>query len=574
MGTQRRLADGDTITIGAETIRFSAPGDSRPVPGSLAPATLLHRGQRVFVGEHPVLIGRADDSDVVIDDLDVSRRHARVWQDGTACWLEDMGSRRGTMLNEETLTRSARRLFSGDAITVGPEVLRFVGGSPTRLASRPMSVAAEQVVPFAGARLRIGRDDANDIVLADQNVSRFHAEIVAGADGAEVVDLASRNGTRLDGSLVQRGAVRRGSRVGIGPYELVFDGTNFVARDDRGALRLEAEAVAFRVGDRQILAPTSLAVEPGEFIAIIGESGAGKSTLIKALAGVTRPSGGRVLVNRDPIGTRATDIGYVPQDEIVHALLSVTEALGYAARLRLPRDVADGEIMATIDRVLAELSLTAQGDTRIGSLSGGQRKRTGVATELLNRPSLLFLDEPTTGLDPGLETRTMELLRGLADNGRAVIVVTHATKNLALCDKVIVMGRGGHLAFHGSPSEAIGFFGVPDFDEIYTALEDDGAEDVAKALRRAPGSRASPPRTTPRSRRKPRLELRRDRRSRRFASFRTGTCDCWSGTGETSPCCSGRCRCLRLRWSASSPAGCSGSPGVTRRTACSSCSSS
>ena len=263
----------------------------------------------------------------------------------------------------------------------------------------------------------------------------------------------------------------------------------------------------------------------------------------------------------------------MPQDEIVHALLSVTEALDYAARLRLPRDVADGEIMATIDRVLAELSLTAQGDTRIGSLSGGQRKRTGVATELLNRPSLLFLDEPTTGLDPGLETRTMELLRGLADNGRAVIVVTHATKNLALCDKVIVMGRGGHLAFHGSPSEAIGFFGVPDFDEIYTALEDDGAETWGRRFdaHRLAGVAAAHDATQPAQ---AETQLRRDRRSRRFASFRTGTCDCWSGTGETSPCCSGRCRCLRLRWSASSPAGCSGSPGMTRRTACSSCSSS
>ncbi len=154
------------------------------------------------------------------------------------------------MLNEETLTRSARRLFSGDAITVGPEVLRFVGGSPTRLASRPMSVAAEQVVPFAGARLRIGRDDANDIVLADQNVSRFHAEIVAGADGAEVrrSGVAQRNATRRIARSARRGYVADRA-IGIGPYELVFDGTSFVARDDRGALRLEAEAVAFRVGD-------------------------------------------------------------------------------------------------------------------------------------------------------------------------------------------------------------------------------------------------------------------------------------------------------------------------------------
>ena len=107
-----------------------------------------------------------------------------------------------------------------------------------------------------------------------------------------------------------------------------------------------------------------------------------------------------------------------------------------------------------MERVLGELSLEEHADTRIGSLSGGQRKRTGVATELLSRPSVLFLDEPTTGLDPGLETQMMQLLRELSRGGRAVAVVTHATKNLAMCDRVVVMGRGGYLTFDGPPAEA------------------------------------------------------------------------------------------------------------------------
>jgi hypothetical protein len=96
-----------------------------------------------------------------------------------------------------------------------------------------------------------------------------------------------------------------------------------------------------------------------------------------------------------------------------------------------------------------------------------------MGAELLNRPSLFFLDEPTTGLDPGLETRMMELFRALAAEGeRAVMVVTHATKNLGLADKVCVMGRGGEIAFFGPPEQAKAFFGVDDYDAMYTALDE------------------------------------------------------------------------------------------------------
>ena len=321
----------------------------------------------------------------------------------------------------------------------------------------------------------------------DPNVSRFHAELVRDGDAIELIDMGSRNGTRLDGEPVARHRLETGSEIGIGPYRLVFDGASLIARDDHGALRLDATRVAMSVSGKQILEPTSLSIEPGELVAIIGESGAGKSTLLKALAGVTRPTSGRVTVNGEDLLGRLTDVGYVPQDDIVHPLLTVREALGYAARLRLPEDVSDEEIDAAVARVLGELSLAEHAETMIGSLSGGQRKRTGVATELLNRPSVLFLDEPTTGLDPGLETQMMKLFRELSRGGRAIAIVTHATKNLALCDRVVVMGRGGVLTFDGPPAAALEFFGVGDYDGIYAALPDKAAGGVANVVRVASG---------------------------------------------------------------------------------------
>ena len=445
----------------------SAPG----APAS-APATVLHAGQRLVLASGSFTIGRLPDNDLAIAKEAVSRYHARVEAAQGGYRITDLGSRNGTQLNGERFLGEARWLSNGDTIVIGGEVLRFLAGEETRLGTPHTPVSGTQLVELSKPQLTIGRDTSNDVVLQDPNVSRFHAEVARLEDGRVAVrDLASRNGTRVNGQLIRTAVLEAGSEVGIGPYRLVFDGATFVARSEQGALRLDAEAVGMQVGGKQILAATTLSVQPGELVAFIGESGSGKTTLLKALAGVSAPTSGQVRVNGEPVAARLTDIGYLPQDEIVHPALSVRESLRYSARLRLPADTGDEEIDATVTRALAELGLEAHADTRIGALSGGQRKRVGLATEILSRPSLLFLDEPTTGLDPGLESRMMALLRELSGRSRAVIVVTHATKSLDLCDRLVVMGRGGVLCFQGSPDEALEFFGVESFDDIYPTLE-------------------------------------------------------------------------------------------------------
>jgi ABC-type multidrug transport system ATPase subunit/ABC-type multidrug transport system permease subunit len=436
-----------------------------------APAILLHRGRRIELSPRGVTIGRLADNDVVLAKSSVSRRHARVAAVRGGYAVTDLGSRNGTQLNGERFRGEARWLANGDTMVIGDEALRFVTGQETMYRTGPPSVVRTEMIAFPAGRLTIGRDPSNDVALDDPNVSRFHAEVVREGDTVELRDLGSRNGTRIDGSVTRRAILTAGSEIGIGPYRLVFDGRGFVARAERGALRLDAEGVTMQVKDKQILAPTSLTIEPGELVAIIGESGSGKSTLIKALAGVTAPTDGAITVSGEPVRSRLTDIGYLPQDEIVHGKLTVREALNYAAKLRLPHDTSRAELGESVERVLDELALGEHAETRIEALSGGQRKRVGLAVELLGRPSLLFLDEPTTGLDPGLETRMMTLLRELADRSRAVVVVTHATKNLGTVGKLIVMGRGGQLCFQGPPDAALRFFEAETYDDIYAALE-------------------------------------------------------------------------------------------------------
>lgn len=456
-----------------------SPSSIRPMPsgarGGGATADIIRDGQRVPIPAAGMTIGRDPGNQLVIENPSASRRHAVIVSEGGRHYVSDLGGGNGTLLNGEVLRDASRWLNSGDSIEIGHEQLRYITGEQTMFGSAPaQEPRAAQVINLEGSTLTIGRDPANDLVLDDPNVSRFHAEVKRTADGAaELRDLGSRNGTRLDREFIrQKAPIRAGSEIGIGPFRLVYDGTRFVRRDDRGALRLRAEGLTIAVKDKVILNGATIAIEPGEFVVVIGESGSGKTTMLKALAGVTNPTAGRVTVSGEPVLTRLTDIGYVPQDEIVHRGLKVSEGLKYSAALRLPRDSSAADIDGAVERVTNELGLERHSNTLVGSLSGGQRKRVGVGTELLNRPSLLFLDEPTTGLDPGLETRLMELFRDLASEGsRAVIAVTHATKNLGLADKVCVMGVGGELSFFGPPEEAKRFFGVDDFDGIYTALE-------------------------------------------------------------------------------------------------------
>nr|MBA2544304.1 ATP-binding cassette domain-containing protein [Deltaproteobacteria bacterium] len=330
--------------------------------------------------------------------------------------------------------------------------------------------------PPGASLLTIGRA-GTDIVLAQPLVSRRHADL-RWQDGKHVlIDRDSPNGTFVNGERVKGSRpLAPGDIVQIGTFRLTYDGDSLDSFDQRGAIRLDASAVERSVGNRQLLAPTTLSIEPCELVAIVGGSGAGKSTLMTALCGFQRASSGKIALNGDDLyaGYEAyrSIIGFVPQDDTLHRTLSVNRALQHAARLRLPSDTTDEEIAKRIVSVLDTVEMTDHADKRIDQLSGGQRKRVSIACELLADPVLLFLDEPTSGLDPGLERKLMYTLRALADGGRTVIVITHATTNITICDHIAFL-TGGKLAYFGPPSQALEYFGVADFADVYTSTEGD-----------------------------------------------------------------------------------------------------
>jgi energy-coupling factor transporter ATP-binding protein EcfA2 len=173
----------------------------------------------------------------------------------------------------------------------------------------------------------------------------------------------------------------------------------------------------------------------------------------------------------------AENVGYVPRDDTIHPALPLARALWYAALLR---GVAQPDAAAAA--VMRDLDLAGRSAVPVGDLSGGERKRAAIAAELLAKPGVFFLDEPTTGLDPARGRELMRVLRGLCDSGVTVVLTTRSPLDADRCDKVAVLATGGDLAFFGAPAAARDYFGADSLDEIYERLA--GLGDPAAAWSR------------------------------------------------------------------------------------------
>jgi ABC-type multidrug transport system ATPase subunit len=346
------------------------------------------------------------------------------------------------------------------------------GAAPQRVFSVPALFAAK-------SHLLIGRAPECDVVLPHPSISRHHARVERLPQGLRLRDLGSLNGLSVNG-LRQDEILVQGQHqlVGIGPFLLRLAGDQILLLDSSRSLRLEArhleKIVRAPSGEpRKLLEDVNLAVEPGEFVSLLGPSGSGKSTLMDCLNGRRPATGGTVLANGEDFyrhfDSFRQSLGYVPQRDIVHTQISVYRALYYTALLRLPPDTDQAELTRRIGEVLDQMELKPHRDTVVASLSGGQVKRVSLGAELLARPCLLYMDEATSGLDAGTEARMMRLFRHLADEGKSVICITHNVDNVDLCDLILVLARG-RLVYHGPPAEARAYFEVSRLSDIYDRL--------------------------------------------------------------------------------------------------------
>lgn len=240
---------------------------------------------------------------------------------------------------------------------------------------------------------------------------------------------------------------------------------------------LELKEVSFTIRkdgeDVPLVDRVSLSVPKGHFMAIVGPSGCGKTTLLKTIAGLNPESGGALFWNARNLSEDgdflASEIGYVPQFSIAYDPLTVDESVEAATRLRV-RTRTTEELDHRIDRVLDETGLSPISDRQVKVLSGGQKRRLGLAMELVSDPKLLLCDEVTSGLDPRSEREIVHLLHDLSrKDGRIVLSVTHSLAHLELYDSILVLHEG-RVAFHGPPSKLTHYFSVADTEEVYPRL--------------------------------------------------------------------------------------------------------
>jgi ABC-type multidrug transport system ATPase subunit len=477
------------------------------------------------VSAHVVRLGRDPASEVQFDTETfpmVSGRHARIDQTANGYVLSHLSQSNKTLLNDQPVETPVR-VKPGDCIRLGltgptVEILTLPAPVKTPAPSEPVPASNVGATVFADpqhqALLRGSRDAERmpighggiigrvakqaDFVLDHPLVSRRHARLLRDGNHVVLHDLGSANGTFVNGRrLTRKVELHPGDRIDIGPFSLTFDGEALVSRSRSNNIELVAHAARRVVKDRTtgqpltLLNDISLVIRPREFVCLLGPSGSGKSTLLTMLSGRNPPDRGEVLVNGEDLyhnfAALKEDIAVVPQKDVLHDSLAVATALRYTAELRLPPDTGREEIAKSVSDILEVIGLTNRRGTLIRHLSGGQVKRASLANELMARPSLLFLDEVTSGLDEQTDREIMELFREVADSGKTVVCVTHSLANVeATCHLVVILTEGGRLAFVGTPEEARAYFRIDRLGDVYKKLAGRDAQEWQAAFRASP----------------------------------------------------------------------------------------
>ncbi len=239
--------------------------------------------------------------------------------------------------------------------------------------------------------------------------------------------------------------------------------------ENRNRISFQAKNIEYKFRNGKLgLRNINIAEESGNLIALMGASGSGKSTLLHVLNGIEKPAQGQVLINgidihKEPHRIEGV-IGFVPQDDLIIEDLTVYQNLYYAAKLCF-NDKTEEAIDFLVLRVLEDLGLSETKDLKVGSplqktISGGQRKRLNIGLELLREPSVLFCDEPTSGLSSRDSENIIDLLKELSLKGKLVFTVIHQPSSdiFKKFDKLVILDTGGYQIYYGNPVDAIVYF--------------------------------------------------------------------------------------------------------------------
>jgi ABC-type multidrug transport system ATPase subunit/pSer/pThr/pTyr-binding forkhead associated (FHA) protein len=445
---------------------------------------------RIEKGIGGIMVGRSSKCDIQLSLSNISSFHVQlIMNDFGEIFLIDQNSTNGTYINGHRINPGEpTKITEKDIINLAKIDEVKIVFNPDSYDTYPLSEKYDQSHEDTKASTNllsklkdksivyIGRDASSDIVLNHPNVSRQHAMIEKRPDGVFIIkDMGSTNGTYLNGKKINTSTpFSENDTILIGRFKLSLSGAT---KDLSKEIAIRAEHIKKVFNNGKVgLHELSLDVPSNVLLAVMGPSGCGKSTLLKALNGAAPPTSGSVFVcglelnqNYDFLKTQ---IGYVPQDDIVHRELTVEQSLWYSAKLRL-QNLTEEQINNKIDQVLNNLKINHIRHQLVGVISGGQRKRVSIAVEVLNEPLILFLDEPTSPLDPETIEDFLGSLRKMCDLGTTVVIVTHKPEDLNYVDTVVFMAEGGHMAYSGSSKSYLNYFEVTDVVKVYSNLAGD-----------------------------------------------------------------------------------------------------
>ena len=233
---------------------------------------------------------------------------------------------------------------------------------------------------------------------------------------------------------------------------------------------IRASGLVKRFKQRTALDGLSLSVKQGELFGLVGPNGSGKTTLIRTLCGLLRPDEGEahLLGWRVPSFRIQSQLGYMPQDFAVYDDLTVMQTLVFFGALY---DLSRQNTKVRADELLELVQLTDRRDQRVGTLSGGMRRRVSLAVSLIHKPRLLFLDEPTAGVDPKLRRSFWDYFNQLAGQDVTLVVSTHLIEEAARCGVIGFLIRG-RLLVQAPPQEILSRTGADSLDDAFLILQE------------------------------------------------------------------------------------------------------
>ena len=419
------------------------------------------------------VVGTDDNAHIKLNNPRVSRNHLQIiYQEQEVLHVQDLDSTNGTYLNGIRLNVSQSLKHKDKIQLAGVNDILIVVEKP--LTSDTLN-PQKNIVDILKSKKTIflGRGSNCDVILNHGTISKIHASITLTPDNVyEIKDLGSTNGTYVNGRKIKMvETISFKDNIFIGRHQLTLEAPSKNLSDELAITAVGIEKT-YSNGVKG-LKKMDLSIPSKSIIAIMGPSGCGKSTLLKALNGDTPPTKGKVFLFNLELSANwqylKTQVGYVPQDDIIHQQLTVEQCLYFTAKLRL-ENLSNKYIDEKIDQVLNDLNILEKKKNLISNLSGGQRKRVSIAVELMTDPLIMFLDEPTSPLDPQTVEDFLEIMKKISDRGTTVLMVTHKPEDLEYMDEVIFMAEGGNIVYQGDTNKYKEYFNVKSVVSVFSQI--------------------------------------------------------------------------------------------------------